>query len=161
MGQVETFFKANQGACEGVRERCTGDNCPIFGTLGPAGRDGRRRVRGCDDPSARGRRSNKSGRRRQNQAAKALGILSLRNEEQWASVFANEVKSGKQVGPAWTWWVKAEAQVRASEPDHGNRAKPVRVVLKPPGTRDGVVMVRESTWADLITPALLEYYGEG
>jgi hypothetical protein len=120
-------------------------------------------VRSCEcrlcKNSQRGLAAHRDGHRRQAKASRALGLQGLTNEEREASIFANEVKSGKQTGPAWTWWVRAEAQIIGNEADHGSRRKPARVILKP-DDRDGLVMVRESTWAEFITPALLAFYGE-
>lgn len=142
--------------------------CGVEGCIGIARRkpyrDGSLHVKSCVClrcvRGERGRDAHKDGHRRQSSAMRNLGLVGTTNEEREQSVFANEVKSGRQVGPAWTWWKRAEAQVRANESDYGSRRKPVRVILKPEGTRDGIVMVRESTWAELVTPALLEVYGE-
>lgn len=109
--------------------------------------------------SARGKLANRNGHRRQRAAVRNLGLVGTTNEEREASIFANEVKSGKQTGPAFTWWLRAEAQIIANEPDHGGRRKPARVILRP-DDHDGVVIIRESTWAELVSPALLEFYGE-
>lgn len=149
-----------KGYCEGAQDKCGADGCPKFGKLGRPANNGNRRVAGCKDPVARGRRSVKSGKARQRRAAVSMGIVPVRNEEQFHSLFQNEIKSGSQVGPAWTWWQRCEAQARASEPEFGNRRKPMRVILEPSGTSDGIVMVRESTWREIVTPAVLHFYGE-
>jgi hypothetical protein len=41
-----------KGECQGNQDKCNLDGCPKFGTLGVAGRDGKRRVKGCSDPAA-------------------------------------------------------------------------------------------------------------
>jgi hypothetical protein len=129
-----------------------------------ANRDGRRRIRGCGDPVARGAANRRGGLKKQRQARKALGIpatFGAANEERWDDqLFANEVKSGAQIRPAFTAWMRIEAQVIANEPDHGGLRKPTRAVLMPDGFGgDGIVMVRLSTWQDVVRPALDQYYG--
>lgn len=114
-----------------------------------------------------GARNRRKGLRKQREARKALGVAPSHkfgdaNEENWSdAIFANEVKAGKQVGPAVTAWNRIEAQVHANEPDVGGRHKPVRAVLMPDGwpKGEGLVMVRLSTWAQLVRPALEESYG--
>lgn len=136
---------------------------------GVIGRPNRRNghARGCDAArcaSCRGRRNRKGGLAKQNQARKALGVPGNRygdtNEERWSDdVFANEVKSGDQCGPLFTWWRKVEAQVRANEADHGSERRPVRAVAMPSGTSRGLVVVEVDTWRALVAPALEEFYG--
>ena len=51
-----------KGECQGRREKCTlGEQCPKFGTLGRPARDGARRIKGCGDPVARGKRNRAKG----------------------------------------------------------------------------------------------------
>lgn len=118
-------------------------------------------IRACVCRRCMGKRSRQGGLRRQSTVRDAMNIVGGSDEEKWASVFQNEVKSGKQVGPAWTWWVKAEQQALASQADHGSLHKPARIFLEPEGVNDGIVMVRRSTWREYISPALNEFYGEG
>lgn len=155
--------KTNLGDCE-----CGVDGCGKYGTLGRPDNQGRRHVRGCADSGCRvclGRRNRRKGLRKQTVARKALGVAPQKfgdaNEERWADQhFANEVKSGKQCGPVANWWRRVEAQVLANEPDHGGRHRPVRAVAMPEGWgKDGLVVVRLSTWRDQIGPALDEFYG--
>jgi hypothetical protein len=148
-----------KGECEGIRDRCANKAlCPLYGTLGRVSKDGLRRVRGCGDPVARGKRSRKQGLAKQRLARKALGIglSGQSNEEHWSDeIFANEVKSGAQVGPAATVWLRIEAQVVANQADFGDRRRPVRAVLMPDGWgTEGLVMVRLSTWEAVVRPAL-------
>lgn len=151
--------------CGGDQERCTLPACPLYGTLGRPGRDGNRRVRGCQDPTARGRRNRRSGLAKQRTARKALGVAPQKfgdaNEEKWVDpLFANEVKSGKQCGPLANWWTRVEAQVVANEAESGDRRRPVRGVAMPEGWgADGLVVVRLSTWSSIIVPALEAQYG--
>lgn len=154
MPEVVSRLKPDPTECE-----C---GCGLVGTLRvKQWKDGTRHVKGCKCRRCMGGRNRKQGLARQSRVRDALHIVGGSDEEKWASVFANEVKSGKQVGPAWTWFVKAEAQVQAAEPDFGNRRKPARIFLEPHGVSDGVVMVRKSAWREFISPALNEFYGEG
>lgn len=140
-----------------------GLECGLFGTLNKHGC-----VRGCTKcPKCRGARNRRSGLKKQREARKALGVAPNKfgdsNEENWADVlFANEVKAGAQVRPAATAWLRIETQVISNRPDHGGQHKPTRAVLMPDGWgKDGLVMVRLSTWRDLIRPALEHFYELG
>lgn len=168
MSEHQSFLKTNKGECQGNQDRCAlrvMGACPKFGALGREGRDGRRRVPGCGDPVAIGRRNRKGGLAKQRTAARALGVQTGKfvasNEESWGGMFANEIKSGKQVGPVANWWRKVEAQVLANEADHGAIRKPVRAVAMPEGMTDGLVVIRLSAWREHVTPALQEFYGDG
>lgn len=44
-----------KGECQGNRDKCNIPECPKFGLLNRPSRDGKRRVRGCNDPTARGK----------------------------------------------------------------------------------------------------------
>lgn len=167
MTEHQSFLKDNKGECQGNQQRCALQSmgaCPKWGALGREARDGARRVAGCGDPVAIGRRNRKGGLAKQRTAAKALGVQPGKfvagNEESWGGMFANEVKSGKQVGPVANWWRRVEAQVLANEPDHGARRKPVRAVAMPEGMSDGLVVIRLSAWREHVAPALAEFYGE-
>jgi hypothetical protein len=156
-----------KGDCEGNQDNCKVTNCPLFGTLGKPARDGKRRIKGCGDPVARGRRSRRKGLKKQRDARKALGVAPSHkfgdaNEERWNDpIFANEVKSGKQIQPAVTAWLRIEKQVRSNEADFGSLRKPCRAVLMPDDWgSEGLVMLRLSVWRDYIAPALAEYYGQ-
>ena len=123
-------------------------------------------MRGCTSkcPKCRGRRNRRSGLAKQNVARKALGVPGSKfgdaNEERWQdNMFANEVKSGAQVGPVATFWARTEKQVQQNESDFGSPRLPARVVAMPQGWKGGIVMVRTETWAELIAPALEEFYG--
>lgn len=136
--------------------------CGLFGTL-------RKRplnhIRGCGCAACRGKRNRTKGLAKQRTARKALGVAPSHkfgdaNEERWGdALFANEVKSGKQIGPAVTAWVRIEAQVQSNQTAVGANRKPARAVLMPDGWGDeGLVMVRLSTWRDIVRPALESYY---
>jgi hypothetical protein len=114
----------DKGECQGDRDRCKRPECPAFGTLGRPGRDGKRRVRGCDDPSARGKRNRTKGQRTQRKIANKLGIptgMGGGNEETWQSNLRIEVKSGAQVRPVITAYLKQKAQSEAARPIGDNR----------------------------------------
>lgn len=154
MSDVEPRFKDNFGECE-----C---GCGAWGPLKRAHRDGTRCVaRKCTCKRCTGKRSSHGGRRKQSVAAKKLGVLNVADEERWHDpLFSTEVKSGKQVGPAATAWLRAKQQIDASRPDHGGQHKPARVVWMPSGWGSrGLVTVELDTWESLIAPALNEVYG--
>ena len=136
--------------------------CGLFGTLRkrPAGH-----IRGCTCPTCRGKRNRQKVLAKQRTARKALGVAPSHkfgdaNEERWGDpLFANEVKAGKQIQPAVTAWLRIEAQVMSNQTAIGANRKPTRAVLMPDDWgNEGLVMVRLSTWTDLIRPALESYY---
>lgn len=144
-----------------------GCGCGAYGTLKPPSKDGTRCVsRKCKCVRCRNRRNRKSGLDKQRKAAVALGLADGKflasNEENWSDAyFANEVKSGKQVGPVLNWWLRVEKQVKANQADYGDRLRPVRAVAMPDGWgKDGLVVVRLSTWREHIGPALDEFWGQ-
>lgn len=160
------MIEERKGDCGGNQQKCVLPDCPKFGTLGRPARDGKRRVKGCGDPVARGKRSRVKGLSKQRTARKRLGVAPSHkfgdgNEERWQDVlFANEVKAGKQIRAAVTAWVRIEAQVRSNEADYGSIRKPCRAVLMPDDWgKEGLVMMRLSAWERLVKPAMSEYYG--
>lgn len=139
---VEPNFRENVGDCEGNRDRCNAEGCPKYGSLGRAARDGGRRVKGCGDPVAIGRRNRRSGLEKQSKARKALGIAPQKfgdaNEERWVDAyFANEVKAGRQVGPVLNWWLRVEAQVLSNEATHGPATAGSRPATRSPASSIG------------------------
>ena len=157
-----------KGECQGNQDKCNLDGCPKFGTLGVAGRDGKRRVKGCSDPAARGKRSRRKGLNKQRTARKRLGVAPSHkfgdgNEERWTdALFANEVKAGKQIQPAVNAWMRIEAQVKSNEADFGSRRKPARAVLMPDDWgNEGLVMMRLSAWEEIVAPAMQAFYEGG
>lgn len=136
--------------CGGNREKCTLDDCPLYGTLGSAGRDGNRRVKGCGDPVARGKRNRSKGDAKARRARKALGIsgANTRHEEHWGGAFRVEVKAGKQVEPIWTRFHAAMVQSEQARPIGDPR--PFLMVAMPDGTTDGLVIGRLSDLGALL-----------
>lgn len=137
--------------CEGNREKCTLTECPLFGTLGAPYRDGQRRVKGCGDPAARGKRNRAKGDSKARRARKQLGIAGVnsRHEEVWGGWVRVEVKAGAQVKPIDTRFRAAEEQSRAAK-SMGD-ARPFAMIAMPDGTSDGIVLMRLSDFANLVT----------
>lgn len=148
-----------KGYCEGNQERCTGEGCPVFATLLKPSRDGRRRVRGCDDPAARGKRNRAKGDAKARRARRKMGIVGVnsRHEEHLGGPFRVEFKAGKQVQSLWARFLAAEAQSNAERSIGDTR--PFAFGAMPDGTTEGVVAVRLSVWSELIVPAIEEFYG--
>ena len=142
--------------CEGDQERCSADGCPKFGTLGSAGKDGKRRVKGCMDPAARGKRNRSKGDAKARKARKALGIggVNSRHEEVWGGQVRVEAKAGKQVEPVATRFLAAEQQSEAARPigDH----RPFVFIAMPDGWSDGIVAMRLSAWSQHVAPLMEE-----
>jgi hypothetical protein len=130
------------------------DRCDRFGTPNKWGC-----VRGCTCPRCRGARNRRSGLSKQRVARKALGVPPNKfgdsAEERWAdTLFRTEVKSGAQIEPVATAWRRIEKQVDANRPDFGDDGRPCRAVVMPKGMSDGLVIIRLSTWEQIIRPAL-------
>ena len=138
-----------KGECQGNRDKCSVDNCPLFGTLGRPDRQGVRRIRGCADPAARGRRNRTKGDAKARRARKKLGLGGhlTRHEENWGGSFRTEVKAGLQVGPIATRFQTAKAQSDAAKALGDIR--PFIMVAMPDGTTDGIVLMSLSEFAEL------------
>lgn len=136
--------------CEGNRDKCSNDNCPLFGTLGKAGRDGKRRVKGCNDPVARGKRNRAKGDSKARRARKTLGIAgpNTRHEEHWGGAFRVEVKAGKQIEPIWTRYLLAEGQSEQARAIGDIR--PFLMIAMPDGSSDGLIVGRMSQLGELL-----------
>jgi len=137
--------------------------CGLYGTprKKPLGH-----IRDCACAQCRGKRNRVKGLKKQRDARKRLGVAPSNkfgdsNEENWQDVmFANECKAGKQIQAAVNAWLRIEAQVLSNDTAVGSRHKPCRAILMPDGWgKDGLVMVRLSTWEDLVRPALEGFYG--
>ncbi len=140
-----------KGYCEGNTEKCSVEQCPLFGTLGRADRQGKRRIRGCGDPSARGRRNRTKGDSKARRARKKLGLGGhlTRHEENWGGAFRTEIKAGIQVGPIATRFQLAKAQSDAAKALGDIR--PFIMVAMPDGTTDGIVLMSLSEFSELVT----------
>lgn len=136
--------------CEGNQEKCSAKDCPLFGTLGTSGRDSKRRVRGCSDPAARGKRNRSKGDSKARRARKALGIggANSRHEEHWGGHLRLEVKAGAQVSPIATRFYAAENQSKAS--NSIGDIRPFVMVAMPDETTDGIVLIRLSEFRTLL-----------
>lgn len=140
-----------KGDCQGRRDRCTlGDACPKFGTLGRPARDGSRRVKGCGDPVARGRRNRAKGDGKARRARKMLGIAgaNTRHEELWGGVVRVEIKAGAQIEPIATRYRHAEQQSEQHRALGDIRA--FVLIAMPDGESDGLAVMRVSVLADLL-----------
>jgi hypothetical protein len=143
-----------KGECQGRRDRCTlGDACPKFGLLGRVSRDGARRVKGCGDPVARGKRNRAKGDSKARRARKTLGITGVnsRHEEHWGGAFRIEVKSGAQVSPVITRYKSARAQSEAARAIGDVRA--FVLVCMGDGERSGLAVVELDVLGQLIALA--------
>ncbi len=140
-----------KGECDGNRDKCSNKDCPLYGALGKPGRDGRRRVRHCGDPSARGKRNRTKGDAKARRARKKLGLGGhlTRHEENWGGRFRTEIKAGAQVGPIYTRFRDAKAQSDASKALGDIR--PFVMVAMPDGTSDGIVLVSLDEFAEIVS----------
>ena len=138
-----------KGECEGKQDKCNAVGCPKFGTLGRAGNDGARRIKNCGDPTARGKRNRAKGDSKARRARKQLGIqgANTRHEELWGGDLRVEVKSGAQVNPIWTRYLLAENQSKQLKPV--GDARPFALIAMPDDTREGIVVMRLSSFAQL------------
>ena len=139
-----------KGECQGNRDKCSVDRCPLFGTLGRADRKGVRRVRGCADPAARGRRNRTKGDAKARRARKKLGLGGhlTRHEESWSGVVRTEIKAGIQVGPIATRFNAAKAQSDAAKALGDIR--PFVMVAMPDGTSRGIVLMDLDEFSQII-----------
>ena len=144
-----------KGECQGRRDRCTlKTDCPKFGLLVRPSRDGNRRVKGCGDPVARGKRNRTKGDDKARRARKVLGIAgaNTRHEELWGGAFRVEVKAGAQIEPIATRFRNAEQQSEQHRPI--GDVRPFVLVVMPDGQKDGLCVVRLSVMGmmlDLMT----------
>lgn len=143
-------LEQRKGDCEGTQEKCNTTGCPLYGNLGRASRDSKRRVKGCGDAVARGKRNRAKGDSKARKARKVLGIggVNSRHEELWGGDLRVEVKAGAQIKAIATRFLLAEAQSEAARPvgDH----RPFALIAMPDGTSDGLVVMRLSAFADYI-----------
>lgn len=146
--------------CQGDQSRCKVDGCPLFGTLGREGRDGNRRVRGCGDPSAMGKRNRTKGDRRAAKARKTLGLVGAnsRHEEHYGGPVRYENKAGAQVGPIHTRYLAARAQSEQARPIGDTR--PFVFSASPDGAAYDLFVIRSDD-LEAVVFALAEAWGSG
>lgn len=153
-----------KGECQGNQAKCGTAGCPKYGTLGRPARDDLRRVKGCGDPVARGKRSKRKGQRKQAMAAKALGIprtstMHPGHEEFFPGTVRVEVKAGAQIKPAVTAYLKMRGQADASQAIGDNR--PFVGVAMPDGATYGVLLVRTDELEAFIVAMVEQLFGDG
>ena len=142
-----------KGDCQGNKDKCSLNNCPKFGLLGRPGRDNKRRVKGCGDPVARGKRNRTKGDSKARMARRKLGLSATgnagsRHEEHWGGFFRVESKAGAQVGPIATRFYDAKNQSDASKALGDIR--PFAMIAMPDGKSDGIVLMTLNEFAELI-----------
>ena len=140
--------------CEGNQDKCNAEGCPLFGTLGVVSRDGKRRIKGCGDPTARGKRNRSKGDSKARKARTALGIggVNSRHEEHWGGAVRVEVKAGAQINPIATRYLLAEQQSEQHRAIGDNR--PFMLVAMPDGMKDGLIVMRISQFITLTGTAV-------
>jgi len=143
-----------KGECQGDKEKCNLADCPKFGLLGRPSRDGKRRVRGCNDPAARGKRNRTKGDAKARHARRKLGLSATghagsRHEEHWSGFFRVEVKAGAQVKAIKTKFNDAHNQSNYAKALGDNR--PFVMVAMPEGNSDGIVLMTLNEFSELIS----------
>ena len=140
--------------CEGNQDKCNAEGCPLFGTLGVVSRDGNRRIKGCGDPTARGKRNRSKGDSKARKARQALGIggVNSRHEEHWGGAVRVEVKAGAQINPIATRYLLAEQQSEQHRAIGDNR--PFMLVAMPDGMKDGLIVMKISSFITLTGTAV-------
>lgn len=143
-----------KGYCEGNQDKCDAVinkmACPLYGTLTRASRDGKRRVRYCNDAVAKGRRNRKKGDDKASHVRRALNLkgANTRHEEHWGGVLRIEIKAGMQVQPIETRFRLAEMQSEAQRP-FGD-VRPFVMAAMPDGVSDGIILCRLSVFKELL-----------
>jgi len=145
-----------KGPCEGRADNCTDGKCPLYGTLLNPSKDGRRRIRGCGDPVARGKRNRTKGDSKARVARKKMGIsgVNSRHEEVWGGPVRVEVKAGKQVKPIATLFNPTRIQSERARAIGDSR--PFVMIAMPDNEADGIVLLSLSDWQTFIRPILEE-----
>ena len=146
----EPTVDERKGECQGDHDKCSNDACPLYGTLGREDRKGKRRVKGCGDPAARGRRNRRKGDSKARRARKKLGLGGhlTRHEENWGGAFRTEIKAGAQVGPIATPFQAAKAQSDAAKAVGDIR--PFVMVAMPDGTSKGIVLMDLEEFSQIV-----------
>ena len=145
-----------KGECQGNREKCSLPDCPKFGTLGRVGRDGNRRVKGCNDPVARGKRNRAKGDSKARKARRKLGLsgANTRHEEHWRGALRVEIKAGAQIQPIATRFNLARLQ--SNEGKAVGDIRPFAMVAMPDGESDGIILMSLSDFAVIFEAILAE-----
>lgn len=154
VGHLTMPSDERKGDCQGNRDKCNLPDCPKFGLLGRAGKDGKRRVKGCNDPVARGKRNRSKGDSKARIARRKLGLSATgkagtRHEEHWGGMFRVEVKAGAQVYPIATRFGNARAQ--SDEAKAMGDIRPFAMIAMPDGSSDGIVLMTLSEFSELLT----------
>lgn len=152
-------LEGRKGYCEGNPNRCTLEKstmCPLFGLFGRPGNDGKRRVKGCGDPAARGKRNRAKGDSKARKARKLMRLAgpNTRHEEHLRGPVLTESKAGAQVGPIWTRYRDARAQAEASRAIGDSR--PFVFLAHPDGTSEFLIVVSSRDWKNVVAA-----YAEG
>jgi hypothetical protein len=142
-----------KGDCQGNRDKCNLDGCPKFGTLGREGRDGKRRVKGCNDPVARGKRNRTKGDNKARIARRKLGLsatgnVGTRHEEHWGGMLRVEVKAGAQVTPIATRFNAAKGQ--SDEAKAFGDVRPFAMIAMPDNSSGGIVLMTLDEFSQLL-----------
>lgn len=144
-----------KGDCQGNQERCTLTfDCPKFGTLGRAGRDGKRRIKGCGDPVARGKRNRAKGDSKARNARRRLNLsgANTRHEEHWRGALRVEIKAGSQISPIATRFIAARNQ--SVEGKALGDIRPFAMIAMPDGSSDGIVLMSLEEFSNLMATIL-------
>lgn len=138
-----------KGYCQGNQDKCSNSSCPVFGTLGRPDRNHVRRVRGCGDPAARGKRNRRKGDSKARRARKKLGLGGhlTRHEENWGGAFRVEIKAGAQIKAIATRFNAAKLQSDAAKALGDIR--PFAMVAMPDGSSEGIVLMTLSEFSEL------------
>lgn len=153
VGHLVVPTDERKGDCQGNRDKCNLPECPKFGLLGKAGRDGRRRVKGCNDPVARGKRNRTKGDNKARKARRALGLSATgkagtRHEEHWGGMLRVEVKAGAQVHAIATRFNHAKGQ--SDEAKAFGDVRPFAMIAMPDGSSDGIVLMTLKEFSELL-----------
>lgn len=140
-----------KGYCQGNQDRCSEGGCPLFGTLGRTDRRGVRRVRGCSDPAARGKRNRRKGDSKARRARKKLGLGGhlTRHEENWGGALRVEIKAGAQIKTIATKFNLAKAQSDAAKALGDIR--PFAMVAMPDGSSEGIVLMTLTEFSEIVS----------
>ena len=143
-----------KGECQGNQDKCNLSGCPKFGALGRPARDGLRRVKGCSDPTARGKRNRSKGDSKARSARKRLQIggANTRHEELWGGALRVEMKAGAQINPIATRFNEAKQQSEAARPLGDTRS--FAMVAMPDGTKKGIVLMDLDDFAQFLNIVL-------